>query len=160
LLCRPADFVIRNANAMILIWGVASDPPVSSVLGCLLDAGVEVALLDQTRTLETEIELTIRGDVDGILRVGDEWIELGKVTACYVRTSSFEDLPFLKNCKDRRSAEWRYCVEVHDAVSSWIELSPALVVNRPGAMANVSSKPFQLKTIRKAGFRVPDTLIT
>lgn len=37
---------------------------------------------------------------------------------------------------------------------------PALVINRPAAMAPNGSKPYQLEQIRQLGFRIPDTLVT
>jgi glutathione synthase/RimK-type ligase-like ATP-grasp enzyme len=46
------------------------------------------------------------------------------------------------------------------ALLTWADLSDALVVNRPAAMAANGSKPFQLASIATHGFAVPDTLIT
>jgi glutathione synthase/RimK-type ligase-like ATP-grasp enzyme len=50
--------------------------------------------------------------------------------------------------------------ELGRALSAWLELTPALVVNRLAAMASNSSKPYQGRQIRSFGFQVPDTLIT
>jgi glutathione synthase/RimK-type ligase-like ATP-grasp enzyme len=43
---------------------------------------------------------------------------------------------------------------------AWADEAPVRVVNRPSAMASNSSKPYQATMIERAGFRVPDTLIT
>jgi len=51
-------------------------------------------------------------------------------------------------------------VELDDALISWCELTPALVVNRPAAMSSNESKPYQAGLIAAAGLRIPDTLIT
>ena len=45
-------------------------------------------------------------------------------------------------------------------LTSWAELTPALVVNRPTAMAANGSKPYQASWIESLGFRIPDTMIT
>jgi glutathione synthase/RimK-type ligase-like ATP-grasp enzyme len=42
----------------------------------------------------------------------------------------------------------------------WLDLASGLIVNRPAAMESNSSKPFQSQAIAKAGFAVPDTLVT
>jgi len=47
-----------------------------------------------------------------------------------------------------------------DGMQAWIEVSPALVVNRPSTMASNSSKPYQAALIRASGLDVPDTLVT
>jgi glutathione synthase/RimK-type ligase-like ATP-grasp enzyme len=49
---------------------------------------------------------------------------------------------------------------VEDILMSWADLTPALVVNRPFAMAGNNSKPYQAAWIHSLGFQVPDTLIT
>jgi glutathione synthase/RimK-type ligase-like ATP-grasp enzyme len=43
---------------------------------------------------------------------------------------------------------------------SWVELTSALVVNQPSAMAINGSKPYQARLIQSLGFEIPDTLIT
>ena len=45
-------------------------------------------------------------------------------------------------------------------LTSWVELTPALVINPPTAMATNNSKPYQAAWIRSFGLDVPDTLIT
>jgi glutathione synthase/RimK-type ligase-like ATP-grasp enzyme len=55
---------------------------------------------------------------------------------------------------------WQHAVAVDDALLSWVEMTSALVLNRPSAMASNNSKPYQLQQIRQVGFQVPDTLVT
>jgi glutathione synthase/RimK-type ligase-like ATP-grasp enzyme len=57
-------------------------------------------------------------------------------------------------------ADPRHAQHVERALWTWAELTPATVVNRASAMAPNQSKPFQSLSIRRAGFRVPATLIT
>jgi glutathione synthase/RimK-type ligase-like ATP-grasp enzyme len=47
-----------------------------------------------------------------------------------------------------------------DALSCWLETTPALVVNAPSAMASNGSKPYQAQLIAAHGLRVPETLVT
>jgi glutathione synthase/RimK-type ligase-like ATP-grasp enzyme len=52
------------------------------------------------------------------------------------------------------------CRALHDTLSRWIEITPALVVNRSTPMGSNASKPYQLQLISQHGFAVPETLIT
>jgi hypothetical protein len=49
---------------------------------------------------------------------------------------------------------------VDRAVIAWADLTTALAVNPPAAMAANNSKPYQLRMIEGYGFAVPDTLVT
>ena len=60
----------------------------------------------------------------------------------------------------RNSPLWRHAVELDDASQAWAEVTPALVINRPSAMASNGSKSYQTALIWAAGFEVPDTLVT
>jgi glutathione synthase/RimK-type ligase-like ATP-grasp enzyme len=46
------------------------------------------------------------------------------------------------------------------ALQSWLDLTPALVLNRPSAAALCGSKPAQLRWLRRWGWEVPPTLVT
>jgi glutathione synthase/RimK-type ligase-like ATP-grasp enzyme len=46
------------------------------------------------------------------------------------------------------------------ALQSWLDLTPALVLNRPSATAICASKPAQLRWLRRWGWEVPPTLVT
>lgn len=46
------------------------------------------------------------------------------------------------------------------ALQSWLDLTPALVLNRPSAAAICGSKPAQLRWLRRWGWEVPPTLVT
>ncbi len=46
------------------------------------------------------------------------------------------------------------------ALQSWLDLTPALVLNRPSAAAICASKPAQLRWLRRWGWEVPPTLVT
>jgi glutathione synthase/RimK-type ligase-like ATP-grasp enzyme len=97
--------------------------------------------------------------MEGILRVGEQLIELGLVTAVYMRPYALEQLPALQPF-DPRGVEWRQARAVVEALSSWTEMTPALVVNRFSAMASNASKPYQAGRFESHGFAIPETLIT
>jgi len=47
-----------------------------------------------------------------------------------------------------------------DILTSWAEITNALVVNKPTAMTVNSSKPYQALKLQSLGFETPETLIT
>jgi glutathione synthase/RimK-type ligase-like ATP-grasp enzyme len=144
---------------MILLWGIPSDDPLRSVEQALHRAGAPFAFLDQRAVLDTEVELIVDGEVAGNLRVGDQRIDLGEVTAAYLRPLEIRRMPAVAQA-GANSAEERHALNVEDALISWAELTPARVLNRFSAMATNTSKPYQAALIRDCGFTVPETLIT
>lgn len=144
---------------MILLWGVPGDSPTVMVWRALLQMGADVAFLDQRAVLDTQVELSVSDSVTGLLQVGDETIDLGDVSAIYLRPYESSKLPSLKEAESGGS-EWGHALKVEDILLSWIDITPALVVNRPTAMADNMSKPYQAAQIRAHGFATPDTLIT
>lgn len=144
---------------MILLWGIASDGPLAQVHTALLRAGAPVAFLDQQRVLEGRIELTLDEAVHGTLRSPDWTLDFDAVTAVYVRPYDTLRMRALQGLR-AGSRRLQRAFAFEGALTSWIELTPALVVNRPSAMASNNAKPYQLQLIRAAGFDVPDTLVT
>lgn len=144
---------------MILLWGLSEDRPLAVVRDSLEQQGVQFAFLDQSDILETEIELRVNTHVAGAVRTPDQWIDLGEVTALYLRPHDARRLPEIASAGEG-SQEWLHAMNVEDVLMSWSELTPALVINRPMAMATNSSKPYQAARIRAHGFQVPETLIT
>ncbi len=47
-----------------------------------------------------------------------------------------------------------------EAFAEWLDMTDALAASRPAAMESNSSKPYQAQLIAKAGFRIPETLVT
>jgi hypothetical protein len=70
---------------MILLWGIETDGPLLAVRDALCRAGLNVVFLDQHAVLETEIELCVDSDVFGAARSDGQIIDLGEVTAVYLR---------------------------------------------------------------------------
>ena len=66
----------------------------------------------------------------------------------------------MRGRRTRPRGDARRSRAVDEALACWLELTPALVVNRLSAMGSNSSKPYQAALIAQAGFAVPDTLVT
>jgi glutathione synthase/RimK-type ligase-like ATP-grasp enzyme len=118
-----------------------------------------VIVLDQHESAHASLDLSIGAAIYGILRAGSIDIALEAVTGVYLRPYDVRQLPALESLGPGASI-WRHTVELDDALQAWAEVTPALVVNRPSAMASNGSKPYQSALIRAAGFDVPDTLVT
>jgi glutathione synthase/RimK-type ligase-like ATP-grasp enzyme len=142
-----------------LLWGLKTDRPLAAVRKELDLLGVPHLLMDQHDVLDTEIQLDVGHDLEGEIRVRDRRVNLAAVTAAYLRPYDSRHLPAVAR-EGPDSAAWWHALDVEYAVASWARIAPALVVNRPQAMATNGSKPYQLDQISKLGFRVPETLIT
>lgn len=146
-----------------MLWGLPDDQPLTAVLSSLRERHAEVALLDQHRVLETEIELSVSGTFAGSVRVSGTEIDLTQVRAAYLRPYDARRLPSVYQALSREgstSAALAHALAVEQALLSWSEVARTLVVNRPSVMASNSSKPYQARLIAGQGFDIPDTLIT
>ena len=144
---------------MILLWGLPRDTPMTAVRGALERLRVPYRFLDQQDVLETEVELSVDPEVRGAIRMPGGSVALEDVTAFYLRPHDSRRLRALEGTPQDGPAR-RHALLVDDLLQSWAELTPALVINRPSAMASNGSKPYQSMLIRKHGFDVPETLIT
>ncbi len=144
---------------MILLWGMPRDTPLAKVSEVLTSRGMPAFFVDQESILETSYEPAADPVAGGVLRVGDRAVDLGQVTAAYVRPYALEQLPALRDLGPQ-SPGWDAARAVVDALYAWVEMTPALVVNRFSAMASNGSKPYQSLLIRAHGFHTPETLVT
>lgn len=144
---------------MIVLWGLIQDRPLAAVHRALQRQGAEVKVIDQLDILETRVDLTVNGSVLGMAQAGDTTVNLNEVTAVYLRTYDWRRLPEISEAGPG-SPGWRHALSVEEALSAWLEVTPALVVNPPVAMATNNSKPYQAFLIRQAGLDTPATLIT
>jgi hypothetical protein len=144
---------------MIVLIGVPADTPLAMVQAELARRNTPTFLIDQRSVLDTEVQITFGRDVNGIVRVGAASVDIKEVTAVYFRSYGLDQLPATRNL-DRGGAQWLHATKVTEAISAWLELSPALIVNRLSAMASNGSKPYQIGLIEKHGFAVPETLVT
>ena len=148
----------------ILLWGLLSDAPTAALHDSIRRTGQRLFFLDQRAVRDTRVELVAGAGVEGSVRVGAQTLDLAAVKAAYLRPY---DVGYLSRAEIPELAEagpdgelWRHAAAVHEILLSWGDLSPALVLNRPGAMAPNGSKPYQAIWIESVGFRIPETLIT
>lgn len=143
---------------MILLWGVPNDGPIRAVREALEAGGESPLMLDQFDVANSDISFNPARPYQGTLSVGGQRIELEQIRSVYLRP--YETGRVLRAAGADEPAANEHAFRFDDAMLLWIELTPALVVNRPSAMTSNSSKPLQSALIRQAGFRVPDTLLT
>ena len=144
---------------MIVLWGLMEDGPLAAVRQRLEEMGIRPAFIDQRNVPDYEFELELGVDVGGRITGPGCSVETESVRAIYARPYNFADLDTLSGL-DPASEPWQRAVRFEMSMLAWCELTGALVVNRPASMGSNTSKPYQLDMIRKAGFRVPETLIT
>ncbi len=144
---------------MILLWGLPEEGPLAAVADALRTIGTPFLLLDQNRTEQIQLGLHFGRVLRGTIWYGDTAIDLRSVHAAYLRPYPNEHVPALA-CREADSPAWHHANALLEAIWTWAELTNALVINRPLAMASNNSKPFQAAMIRSAGFATPPTLIT
>ncbi|HZS93896.1 MAG TPA: hypothetical protein VFA78_03800 [Chloroflexota bacterium] len=149
----------RRDAGLTLVWGLPGDGPTAAVLAALRGRRAPVVFVDQRDVLATEVRLDIGAPGGGTIRTRAEEIVLGEVTAAYLRPHDARRLPVLAAAGPESDA-WRRSARAEERLSTWADLTPAPVVNRPAAMASNGSKPYQAARIRAAGFATPATLIT
>ena len=156
---------LGTRDTMILLWGVAGDAPFDDVRQALSHLGADVHVHDQRLDAICKVQLSCTPDggrLRGTLTYDHSTqssISLDDVGAVYVRPYSTQEV-----CRASAAApgspSYERAMRSDLALLTWADLSDALVVNRPAAMAANGSKPFQLAMIATHGFAVPDTLIT
>jgi glutathione synthase/RimK-type ligase-like ATP-grasp enzyme len=180
---------MSGEERVVLLWGVPGDAPLAAVYQVLQARGCPVVLLDQRKVAETEIDLTVRlsqcielgpqvaapeadaphaaaqqpeasqPEVSGTFRTGEAAYDLSAIRSIYLRPYDYAELPWIA-AEGPESVAWRHASAFEEALTTWADLTPALVVNRPSAMAANGSKPYQADWIASFGLRVPETLIT
>jgi glutathione synthase/RimK-type ligase-like ATP-grasp enzyme len=142
-----------------LLWGLPGDSTLAAVHTELVRLGVPVLFVDQRSVLDTAVELTVDGRVEGAVRVGDTAVDLADIGAAYLRPHDGLRVAAVRD-EPAGSPVRQHVLDVADILSTWAELAPAFVVSRPSASASNGSKPAQLRAIAAVGFAVPETLVT
>jgi glutathione synthase/RimK-type ligase-like ATP-grasp enzyme len=145
---------------MILLCGIPSEPPLRAVTEALQQIGASYIVFNQRAFERWSISFEVRdGGVDGELRYRARRYDLACIAAVFTRFIDDRVLPEVEG--ESQDSEIRCkCRSVHDALARWIEVAPALVINRASAMASNSSKPYQSQLISRHGFLIPETLIS
>ncbi|MFI6289142.1 RimK family alpha-L-glutamate ligase [Streptomyces sp. NPDC051018] len=136
---------------MILFYGCRDDEPLSRAVDAAREAGVGHIVLDQNRL--AHYDLVFGPGLGDRLRAEGRSLSLDEVTAVYARPLVPPATAGGPTAQARTDAFHRWFTE-------WLDVAGALVVNRPAAMESNGSKPYQAQLIARAGFAVPDTLVT
>jgi hypothetical protein len=131
----------------------------AAVHDALCELGGDVLMLDQRNVDDLACEIHDGPELRGFIRCGDRQTPLEAITACYVRPYDTRRVPAVERAGPT-SSTWTRAVQLDELLLGWLEITPALVVNRPSAMLPNGSKPHQLTMIAAAGFSVPETLVT
>lgn len=135
---------------MILFYGRAEDTPLTRCVETTAERGIDHRFVDQSALRHHDLSVHFGPDgAGGTIVLGGERLDLGAVTAVYARPL---ELP--------SGQDGGHESAFHEAFVEWLDVTGALVVNRPSAMHSNTSKPFQAQLIARAGFAVPDTLVT
>jgi hypothetical protein len=145
--------------SMILVAGIPSESPLSSVIEALCDRHADVVVLNQRQFADMTFEWTLseHGVPDGLLRIGRRHWWLRDIAGVYARLIQVESLPEYVAADQVTQQRGR---AFHDSLISWLDIAPCRVINRHCSMASNSSKPYQSQLIAKFGFAIPETLIT
>jgi glutathione synthase/RimK-type ligase-like ATP-grasp enzyme len=144
---------------MILLWGLPGDAPIANVQRALARRNCSAFFLDERDTLNTRIEVSSADARHGILSTRYALVDLATITAVYQRPYGLDRLPALEK-HVRGDAAWHYAQTLQQTITTWLEITPALVVNTTSSMASNGSKPYQAQIIAAHGLRVPETLVT
>lgn len=139
---------------MIVIFGRDDDPPVSLLLEALQERAqpyrfIELRALDRDG-LQLE---TGPAGLTGCLHAAGQILPLEAISGVYAR-------PLSPGQQWQNPEAAQRANQAFDTFVAWLDVAPALVVNRPRAMNSNNSKPMQAQWIGEAGFAVPETLIT
>lgn len=154
---------------MIVLWGLESDQPLAMVGAALGARGTPLFFLDQAAVCATRLAAVGAGadgadaadgaDGAGQLEVDGARLDLASVDGIYLRPFDTRRLPAVERLPEA-DPQRHAALCTDDALLGWCDSSPAQVLNRPSAMASNNSKPYQAALIRRAGFDIPDTLVT
>lgn len=135
---------------MIIFFGYGDDPPLRRALEAAEELSLDQVLIDQQAIDSVELGI-LAGE--GVLQVEHRRLALADLDAGYGRPLSPIGRP-----GDPRVAERG--AKLLELMVDWFDTASGRIVNRPYAMHSNASKPFQAQLIARAGFEVPETLIT
>ena len=145
---------------MILLCGIPTESALELVRDELDALNVPWALFNQRDFQEASVWWELgRGGPRGELALDGQRHRLEDFTGVYTRLMEDTRLPEVRG--ELEGSPLRlHARALHEALVQWYEIAPARVVNRARPQGTNSSKPYQSQLIRKAGFAVPETLVT
>ena len=147
---------------MILLCGIASEPPVALAIEAATRRGLDHVVFHQRDAQFYDIVLDHQnGQIAGHLRIHEKEYPLEQFTGVYTRlienTALPENQP--RGCVPPDPARVAKSAFLHQTLSDWMELAECRVVNRVVAMSSNVSKPYQAQVISEF-FHTPPTLVT
>ena len=142
---------------MILLWGIASEPPMRLAAEAAERAGVDHVVLDQRTSSDDDLMIDLASG-SGTLSTGGRTVDLAALRGVYVRIMDPARVPGTDSTGDRRARS----SALHEMLLTWLDAAPAhvRVANPTPPMATNGSKPYQAQLIAQVGFDVPETLVT
>lgn len=148
---------------MILICGIPTERPLALAVRAAARAHAPAVVLSQREIERWALVVELDGATPvGELRTPEQAWSLDAFAGIYARLVDPPTLPEARGHDTDEIDEQRLerAQALHDGLLAWLELTPARVANRVGAMTSNVSKPFQAQLIQRCGFAVPPTLVT
>lgn len=145
---------------MILLVGIPSESPMRMVADALDALNQPYLFWNQRQIASYRMDFEISGGtIDGVLTLGDRQVSLAEIEGVYVRMMDDSQLPEIKGLPPA-APERLHSRAQHDTMLLWLDITPAIVANRPSANGSNGSKPWQTRLIEEAGLRTPATLVS
>jgi glutathione synthase/RimK-type ligase-like ATP-grasp enzyme len=147
---------------VIILCGIPSEGPLHAVIAAAERRGVDHVVFNQRDASHAEVQLDARGpSVRGTLNFQGRAIDTAQVRGVFLRVMDLDDLPeYSPRRRQNDPAPVDRARAIQHALLEWLDVADCRVLNRPGNTLSNMSKAFQALTIRRAGFRIPATLIT
>jgi glutathione synthase/RimK-type ligase-like ATP-grasp enzyme len=116
--------------------------------------------VDQKRLSDIEIEMSVSDYISGHIYIGSQYYDLTEISSAYLRPYSWTSLDNSGTCTSNQNDARCHGAQIEQVLTSWVDITPALVVNRFASMASNGSKPYQASIIKKYGFKTPATIIS
>lgn len=145
---------------MILLCGIPTDGPFEMIGDALEEKSIPFLTVSQLDYEPLYISYQVSsGKITGELGIRNRSYALDEITGVYNRMT---DVQLLQDYQKMpvESPLYRQVLQAHQALSNWISISTARVLNRNRNMASNSSKPYQMMLIEKHGFKTPRSIIT
>jgi glutathione synthase/RimK-type ligase-like ATP-grasp enzyme len=132
---------------MILLCGMPGDAQIACVHQRIREYKLAHLLVFQTEFGRVDLDLSIAaGKISGWIALNGTRYPLERFSGIYNRLGA--------------EMEGRHQQKIGALFGEWLEISKAVVVNRPSSMSTNFSKTYQLQKIREFGFSVPETIVT
>ena len=142
----------------VIVCGVRHESPTQLLIKALKEEGISHLVLNQ-EDLAYQVQLRWQYDGKGLrgkIRAGNEIVDIDEISGVFLRFMDTEFMPSAKRDGSLLTKTRSIIAALHDL----IDILPAKVINPRRAMLSNFSKPYQSRLIRKAGFNIPETIIT